>query len=102
GLERFEPRHYEGRRLSKEVPLPARELVSTFGHGIHSSPAQRFSISSIRIAVRRLIERYDFQPQFTTVTPRPRQIGGVARAAHPCFVTYAARGTPSSDNRSRA
>src|SRR5262249_37676749 len=69
GLERLDPRHYEGRRLSKDISLPARELVSTFGHGIHSCPAQRFSISAIRIAVRRLVERYDFTPQFTRVTP---------------------------------
>jgi cytochrome P450 len=102
GLERFDPQHYEGRRLSKVVPLPARELVSTFGHGIHSCPAQRFSISAIRIAVRRLIERYDFTPQFTTVTPRPRQIGGVARAAHPCVVTYALRAPTSRPSRSGA
>lgn len=73
------------------VGLPARELVSTFGHGHHSCPAQRFSISAIRIAVRRLVDAYDFTPQFTTVEPRPRQIGGVARAARPCVVTYRRR-----------
>src|SRR5262249_25101320 len=91
GLAQFDPRHYEGRRLAKDVPLPARELVSTFGHGIHSCPAQRFSISAIRIAVRRLVERYDLQPRFTTAAPLPRQIGGVARAARPCVVAYARR-----------
>lgn len=91
GLDYFDPRHYDGRRLAKDVPLPARELVSTFGHGIHSCPAQRFSISAIRIAMRRLVERYDLQPHFTAVTPRPHQIGGVARAAHPCVVSYARR-----------
>ncbi len=91
GLERFDPRHYEGRRLAKDVSLPARELVSTFGHGIHSCPAQRFSISAIRIALRRLVDRYELQPHFNAVAPRPRQVGGVARAAHPCMVTYTRR-----------
>jgi cytochrome P450 len=57
GLERFDPLHYEDRRLAKNVELPARELVSTFGHGSHSCPAQRFSISAIRIAVRRRFVR---------------------------------------------
>ena len=88
GLERFDPDHYEGRRLADHVELPARELVSTFGHGRHSCPAQRFSISAIRIAVRRLVDAYDLEPRFTTVEPRPQQIGGVARAARPCVVAY--------------
>jgi cytochrome P450 len=91
GLERFDPRHYDGRKLSDEIALPTRELVSTFGHGRHACPAQRFSISAIRIAVRRLIDAYDFTPEFTHVEPRPRQIGGVARAAHGCAVTYRRR-----------
>jgi cytochrome P450 len=90
GLERFDPDHYEGRRLA--VKLPARELVSTFGHGRHSCPAQRFSISAIRVAVRRLLERYELTPLFAAATPKRRQIGGVARAAQPCFVRYATRG----------
>ncbi len=91
GLDRFDPKHYTGRRLADTVDLPARELVSTFGHGRHACPAQRFSISAIRIAVRRLVDAYDFTPRFTRADPRPRQIGGVARAARPCPVTYAQR-----------
>ena len=91
GLERFDPDHYAGRRLADAVALPARELVSSFGHGRHSCPAQRFSISAIRIAVRRLLERYELEPLFSAAQPRARQIGGVARAARPCLVEYAAR-----------
>ncbi|MBM4266468.1 MAG: cytochrome P450 [Deltaproteobacteria bacterium] len=92
GLERFDPEHYDGRRLAGSVPVPARELVSTFGHGRHSCPAQRFAISAIRIAVRRLLERYDFTLGFDSAEPRRRQLGGVARAERPCPVTYRRRG----------
>jgi cytochrome P450 len=92
GLERFDPDHYQGRRLADAVALPARELVSTFGHGRHACPAQRFSISAIRIAIRRLLERYDLEPRFREARPRARQIGGIARAARPCPVAYSARG----------
>ncbi len=91
GLEVFDPSHYEGRRLSSRVPLASRELVSTFGHGRHSCPAQRFSISAIRIALRRLLERYELEPLFTEARPRPRQLGAVARAARPCRVAYRQR-----------
>jgi len=91
GLERFDPAHYEGRKLSARVPLPTRELVSTFGHGRHACPAQRFAISAIRIAVRALVDAYDLTPGFADVQPRRRQIGGVARAAAPCPVAYTRR-----------
>ncbi len=91
GLDRFEPGHYEGRRLAPSVVLPTKEVVSTFGHGIHTCPAQRFSISAIVIAVRALVERFDLEPRFAHARPRARQIGGVARAGRPCVVRYRVR-----------
>jgi cytochrome P450 len=91
GLDAFDPDHYDGRRLSASVPLAARELVSTFGHGRHSCPAQRFSISAIRIALQRLFQRYALEPRFSEAQPRPRQLGAVARAARPCPIAYRAR-----------
>jgi len=94
GLTTFDPEHYDGRRLAATVELPAREMVSTFGHGSHSCPAQRFAISAIRIAVRRLVERYDFVPRFERVEPRRRQIGAIARAEAPCLVEYRVRVAP--------
>jgi cytochrome P450 len=91
GLDHFDPAHYRGRRLAPSVVLPTKELVSTFGHGIHTCPAQRFSVSAIVIAVRSLLERFDLEPRFTEALPRTRQIGGVARAERPCVVRYSAR-----------
>ena len=96
GLEPFDPGNYSGRKLVEPVAktLPARELVSTFGHGRHSCPAQRFSISAIRIAVRRLVDRFELEPQFRIARPRARQLGGVARCDNPCNVDYRVRGLP--------
>jgi len=91
GLERFDPDHYDGRKLSTRVALPARELVSTFGHGRHACPAQRFSISAIRIAVRALVDTFELTPRYADVQPRRRQIGGVAPAAAACPVAYQRR-----------
>ncbi len=91
GLETFDPDHYVGRRLVADVPVATKELVSTFGHGTHSCPAARFSISAIRIAVRRLVETYDLIPEFHEVSPRRRQLGGVARAEGRARVRYERR-----------
>jgi cytochrome P450 len=91
GLEVFDPGHYQGRNLSAGVALETKELVSTFGHGIHSCPAARFSISAIRIAIRGLLDQYELEPLFHRAEPRKRQIGGVARSARPCRVRYRRR-----------
>jgi cytochrome P450 len=91
GLEHFDADHYDGRRLANPVALPAKELVSTFGHGPHACPAARFSVSAIRIAVRRLVDAYDLTPAFDHATPRRRQLGGVARAERPLRVAYRTR-----------
>ena len=80
----------------------ARELVVTFGHGPHRCPAQRFSLSAIGRAVRRLLDTYELTPEFDAVRPLPGQIGGVARAADPCPVRYAASPVAAhSDQRTR-
>jgi cytochrome P450 len=88
-LRTFDPTHYTGRKLT--VDLPAKELVSTFGHKWHTCPASRFSITAIRIAVRRLLETSTLTPEFGDVAMRRQQIGGIARAAGPVRVAYAAR-----------
>lgn len=91
-LASFDPNHYDGRRLRLSDELPAKELVSTFGHKVHTCPAQRFSVSAIRAALRALVDRYDLTPQYPAL-PRPlaRQIGGVARADRPTPIAYRRR-----------
>lgn len=98
GLEGFDASHYVGRRLAPQVAdqLAAKELVSTFGHGSHTCPAQRFSISAIRTAVRALIDRYDLALLGDLPQPLTRQIGGVARADRPTRVSFDVVGTRPS------
>lgn len=90
GLERFDPDRYDGHRLRDVPALATRELVSTFGHGRHSCPARRFSISAIRIAIVRLLERYELEPRRRAPQPLRMQLGGVARA-RACVVDYRTR-----------
>jgi len=91
GLERYDPERWAGRRLRDEASLPAKELVATFGHGRHTCPAQRFSLSAIARTVRCLVDAYELDARFGVVRPYPDQIGGVARAAEHCPVEYRRR-----------
>ena len=47
GLDGYDPDRWDGRRLRDEGTLAAPELVTTFGHGPHRCPAQRFSLRAI-------------------------------------------------------
>ncbi len=89
GLETYDPDHYDGRTLT--VDLPAKELVSTFGHGKHSCPAARFSLSAIRISIRRLLERYEWTAVEVDAGPLRGQIGAIARADRPITFDYRRR-----------
>jgi hypothetical protein len=73
--------------------LPARELVTTFGHGEHTCPAQPFSLAAMCRAAERLIATYEVAPApgFTGIVPLAVQIGGVARAQLPCEIRYRRR-----------
>ena len=88
GLERFDPDRWMGHRLRDDDALDAKELVTTFGHGSHRCPAQRFSLSAIGRAMERLFATFDLEPGFDRVRAVPSQIGGVARSADPCPVAY--------------
>jgi len=93
GLDRYDPDRWSRRRLADDAALPARELVTTFGHGEHTCPAQPFSLAAMCRSAERLVATYDLEPArgFTTITPLSVQIGGVARSEHPCEVRYRVR-----------
>jgi cytochrome P450 len=89
GLERWDPGRWNRRRLGDPSALAAVELVTAFGHGRHTCPAQPFSLSAMTAAATRLCSAFDLQPAWTgSPAPVPNQIGGVARAAGRCPVRY--------------
>ena len=89
GLTKWDPTRWRGRRLADTSTLAAIELVTTFGHGRHTCPAQPFSLAAMTASLTRLLSAYEFatgwigQPQ-----PVRAQIGGVARASDPCPMDY--------------
>jgi cytochrome P450 len=71
-------------------PASSKDVgTTTFGHGPHRCPAQRFSMQTITRTVNALRANYTLTPHFDEVTPLPMQIGGVARPANDCLMTYA-------------
>jgi len=92
GLGSWDPDRWNRRRLADPSALAAVELVTVFGHGRHTCPAQPFSLSTMTAAASRLVASFDLEPAWTD-RPRPvrAQIGGVARASGPCPVRYRRR-----------
>ncbi len=84
GVE-YEPERWADRVLRHDV------TVTTFGHGSHRCPAQRFSVSAIVRTLEQLSANFDLAPEFDEVVPLPEQIGGVARSAGPCLISYRRR-----------
>jgi cytochrome P450 len=89
GLQRWDPDRWVRHHLAERDALPSPMLVTAFGHGKHSCPAQPFSLSAMTAAMTHLLGHYQMTPQWTS-HPQPvaAQIGGVARAAGPCRVGY--------------
>ncbi|WAJ47271.1 cytochrome [Mycobacterium sp. Aquia_216] len=89
GLQRWDPDRWTRRHLTERDALPSPMLVTAFGHGKHSCPAQPFSLSAMTAAMTHLLGQYRMTPRWTS-HPRPvgAQIGGVARAAGPCRIDY--------------
>jgi cytochrome P450 len=92
GLDQWDPDHWRRRKLAIADALPAAELVTAFGHGKHTCPAQPFSLAAMIAVVTRLFTLYDVTLETDTrPRPEPAQIGGVARAKDPCPVSYVRR-----------
>jgi cytochrome P450 len=92
GLQHWDPDRWTGYRLTEYNALPSPMLVTAFGHGRHSCPAQPFSLAAMTATTTQLLRDYRMTPRWTShPLPVPAQIGGVARAAGPCPVEYAVR-----------
>jgi cytochrome P450 len=91
GLQHWDPDRWHRHRLADPSALASPVLVTAFGHGRHSCPAQPFSLAAMTAAMTRLSGEYAMTPQWTG-HPRPvaAQIGGVARAADACAIRYCA------------
>jgi cytochrome P450 len=92
GFDQWDPSRWRKRRLAGSSRLPAVELVTSFGHGRHTCPAQPFSLSAMTRATTRLLAAFELEPGWSgRPLPVSAQIGGVARSAESCLVRYRRR-----------
>ncbi|MFT4519522.1 MAG: cytochrome P450 [Halioglobus sp.] len=87
-LARFDPDHYKGRRISPELIAKGKETISTFGHGQHACPAQKFSHNMCKILITLLLQRFEFSTPDQAIAPSSSQMGGVSRAADNVTLRY--------------
>jgi cytochrome P450 len=92
GLEEWRPDRWNRNRLADTSALPSPTLVTAFGHGKHTCPAQPFSVSAMALALTHLLGEYEVTRTWSEhPLPVPAQIGGVARAAGECLLQYRRR-----------
>lgn len=92
GLDNWDPRRWNRHRLVEPSDLASVQLVTAFGHGRHSCPAQPFSLAAMAMTATRVFGAYELTPDWDTPpVPLPVQIGGIARAAGPARVSYRRR-----------
>ncbi len=89
GLADWRPDRWNRSRLADTSTLASPTLVTAFGHGKHSCPAQPFSLAAMSTAVTDLLGAYALTAGWTSYpVPVPAQIGGVARADGACPLHY--------------
>lgn len=87
----FDPDRWQRRRLRAERVPGARELVTTFGHGAHTCPAQPYSLHVLVTALTAVLDRFETTVLDPDARPRAAQIGGIARPADSCRISYSRR-----------
>ena len=92
GLQHWDPRRWNRHRLIEPSDLASEQLVTAFGHGRHSCPAQPFALAAMAMTATRVFGAYELTHAWDSPpVPLPVQIGGIARAAGPAQVSYRRR-----------
>ncbi len=90
GLERWDSARWRRHRLAEQDELPSPSLVTAFGHGRHSCPAQPFSLAAMTSAMTHLLGTYRMTPRWTSLSPtgsRADRRGGAAVRSTLCPLT---------------
>ena len=93
-LARFDPDHYQGRRIDPALITHGKETISTFGHGKHACPAQKFSHNMCKVLFAQLLEQFEFDALDSAIEPSNAQMGGVSRASSDVVIGYRRKNKP--------
>ena len=93
-LARFDPDHYQGRKIDPKLIAHGKETISTFGHGKHACPAQKFSHNMCKVLLSLLLQQFEFSTPAVTIEPSSSQMGGVARSAVDVVLQYSRKRRP--------
>ena len=86
-LAAFNPDNYQQNRLTADIAQYGKASISTFGHGRHACPAQRFSHHMTKIIVTKLLQRFSLSADFSNPPqPADKQMGGVSRPQQPIHI----------------
>lgn len=90
-LGEFHPERYLNGELDPAAfGGDAKYHISTFGHGFHSCPGQRFALYAMKIVLVRYLSAFDITPEFSAASIPATSVGAMGRAEQPCFVACAA------------
>lgn len=87
-LALFDPDHYHGRKIDPQLIAQGKETISTFGHGTHACPAQKFSHNMCKVLLSLLLENFTFTSPQSAPEPSRAQMGGVARPEGEVMLGY--------------
>ncbi|HSB97237.1 MAG TPA: cytochrome P450 [Spongiibacteraceae bacterium] len=90
-LARFDPAHFQKNQIVNALAAAGKETISTFGHGKHACPAQKFSHHMCKIVVSKILANFDLVAEFNDPQPSARQMGGVSRPDEAVIVRLKAR-----------
>lgn len=82
--ETFNPDRYHAAKLVGGEQFG----VSTFGHGVHACPGQRFALDVTKLVVTLYFRHLSLVPQFTDVGIPATSVGAIGRADRECFVKF--------------
>lgn len=89
GHDTWDPDRWDRHRFTDTNGLGSPQLVTSFGHGKHSCPAQPFSLAAMTMTMTRLLTAFKLTAGWSSYPgPVPAQIGGVARADDACPMGY--------------
>ena len=89
GHDTWDPDRWNRSRFIDTDGLGSPELVTSFGHGKHTCPAQPFSIAAMTMTMTKLVTTFDLAAGWSLYpVPVPAQIGGVARSDEVCPMDY--------------